>query len=167
MHVCAYSKLILVPISRKSYRAYTYTKVLIHVLVLLSILYLFRSPVGVTKLIPIRRYLYMYLYFYLSYTCLDLPLKLQSLYLYRDTYTRTCTFIHLILVQISRRSYRAYTCTTELILVLRNLYLYYGAYTCTTELILVLRSLYLYYRAYTCTKVPVGTTDPILVQRYP
>ena len=66
-----------------SYRAYTYTEVLIYVLVLLSILYLFRSPVGVT----------------------------------------------------------------ELILVLRNLYLCYGAYT--------------------CIEVLVGTTDPILVQRYP
>ena len=130
IHICAYSKLILVPISHKSYRAYTYTEVLIHVLVLLSILYLFRFPVGVTELIPIRRYLYTYLYFYLSYICSDLGV-------------------------------------TELILVLRNLYLYYGPYFCTTELILVLRSLYMYYETYTCTEVPVGTTDPILVQRYP
>ena len=80
-------------------------EVLIHVLVLLSILYLFRSPVGVIEFIPIQRYLYTYLYFYISYTCSDLPYELQSLYLY--------------------------------------------------------------YGAYTFTKVPVGTTDPILVQRYP
>ena len=60
-----------------------------HILVLLSILYLFRSPVGVT----------------------ELRLVLWSLYLYRGT----------------RR----------------------------------------YYRSYTCTEVPVGTTELILIQRYP
>ena len=69
LHIITYNKLILVQTSCRSYRAYTYTKVLIHILVLLSILYLFRSPIGVTELIPIRRYLYTYLYFYLSYTC--------------------------------------------------------------------------------------------------
>ena len=37
------SKLILDLISRRSYRTYTYTEVLIHVLVLLSILYLYLS----------------------------------------------------------------------------------------------------------------------------
>ena len=40
----------------------------------ISNLYLFRSPVGVTGLIPIQRYLYTYLYFYLSYTCIYLIL---------------------------------------------------------------------------------------------
>ena len=40
--------------------------------------------------------------------------------------------------------------TTELILVLRILYLYYGAYPCLTDIILVLRSLYLSYGSYTC-----------------
>ena len=48
--------LILVQISSRSYRAYTYTKVLLHVLVLLSILYLFKSLIGVTGLILIQRY---------------------------------------------------------------------------------------------------------------
>ena len=46
----------------------TYNK-LIYMFVLISNLYLFRSPIRVTELIPIQRYLYMYLYFYLSYTC--------------------------------------------------------------------------------------------------
>ena len=52
----------------------TYNKLIyIFVLIYISNLYLFRSPVRVTKLIPIRRYLYTYLYFYLSDTCSDLP----------------------------------------------------------------------------------------------
>ena len=43
-----------------------------------------------------------------------------------QTYTHTCTYRKLILVQISHRSYRAYTCTgvpigtIELILVLKD-----------------------------------------------
>ena len=41
----------------------------IYIFVLISNLYLFRSPVRVTELIPIRRYLYTYLYLYQSYTC--------------------------------------------------------------------------------------------------
>ena len=56
-HTHTFIKLIPVPISRKSYRAYTYMKVLIHVRVLLSILYLFKSPVGVTGLILVQKYL--------------------------------------------------------------------------------------------------------------
>ena len=49
----------------------------------------------------------------------------------------------------------AHTCLTELILVLRNLYLYTG-------LILILRILYWHYRTYYCIsdkEVPVGTTE--------
>ena len=52
--------------------------------------------------------------------------------------------------------YRTYTCLTERILVLRNLYLSYGTYTCVTELILIFRILY---GAYSGTKVPIGTTQ--------
>ena len=77
--------------------------------------------------------LYTYLYLYQTYTCSNLPQELQSLYLYRGAYTRTCTSIYLILVQISRRIYRAYTYTEDLIHVLALLsilYLFYGAYTC-------------------------------------
>ena len=48
-------------------------------------------------------------------------------------------------------SYRAYTCLTDLILVLQNLYMYFRSYTCLIEHILVLRILYLYYRTYTCS----------------
>ena len=49
-----------------------------------------------------------------------------------------------------------YSCISDLILALRNMYLSYGSYTCFTEHILVLRILY---RAYSGTKVPVGTTQ--------
>ena len=54
--------------------------------------------------------------------------------------------------------------TTELILILvfRILFLYFRSYTCITELILVLRNLYLRYRdnSYISdTEVPVGTTE--------
>ena len=48
-------------------------------------------------------------------------------------------------------SYRAYTCLTDLILVLQNLYMYFRSYTCLIEHILILRILYLYYRTYTCS----------------
>ena len=40
--------------------------------------------------------------------------------------------------------------------------MYYRTYTCLTELILVLRNLYWSYRTYSCisdTEVPVGTTE--------
>ena len=71
---------------------------LIHVRILISSLYLFRSPVGVTEPMLIQRYINTYWYLYLF--------------------------------QISRRS-------------LQNLLLSYGSYTCFTELIIVLRILYL------------------------
>ena len=60
--------------------------------------------------------------------------------------------------------------TTKLILVLRILYLYYEVYPGFTELIPVLRSLFLsfryistrrYYRTFCLYKVPVGTTEQI------
>ena len=44
--------------------------------------------------------------------------------------------------------YGAYSCISDLILVLRSIYLSYGTYTYDTELILVFRILYLYYGAY-------------------
>ena len=47
--------------------------------------------------------------------------------------------------------------------------MYYGTYTCLTDLVLVLRDLFLYYRTYTYitdTEVPVGTTEILLVQKY-
>ena len=37
------------------------------------------------------------------------------------------------------------------------LYVYYGTYTCLTELILILQNLYGSYESYSCAKVPVGT----------
>ena len=48
------------------------------------------------------------------------------------------------------------TCITELIFVLRILYLCYITYSCISDLILVLQILY---GAYSGTKVPVGTTQ--------
>ena len=58
----------------------------------------------------------------------------------------------------THKYYRTYTysCISDLILVLQNIYLSYGSYTCVTELILGFRILY---GAYSCTKVPVGTTQ--------
>ena len=109
------------------------------------------------------------------------------IYLYRYlSLSQTYTY------QISCRSYKASMCTevplgtTEIRLVLRNLYLYYGAYSCSSDsyscildLILLLQSLYIrkypqvlqrfylykstcrYYR--TDTEVPVGNIEIILV----
>ena len=55
--------------------------------------------------------------------------------------------------------YGFYTCITELILVLRNVYLYIGAHPYISDLILVLRSIYRYYDTYTCL------TEHILILR--
>ena len=66
--------------------------------------------------------------------------------------------------------YGSYTCISEHILVLRILYLYYRTYSCVSDLILVLQNLFLYYRTYTYItdeEVPVGTTEILLVQKYP
>ena len=46
--------------------------------------------------------------------------------------------------------YKTYTCLTELILVLQNLYWSYGTYTGLAEIILVFQSTYLYFGSYTC-----------------
>ena len=83
----------------------------------------------------------------------DLILVLRSIYMY----------------------FRAYTCIIEHILVFRSIYLYFRSYTYITRLILILQNLYLYhrygstcryYRDFTYTKVPVGTTEHILIHRY-
>ena len=73
--------------------------------------------------------------------------------------------------------------TTELILILRSLYLSYRTWTCISDLIHVLQSIYLSYRSYTdftelilvlrilyCnsdTEVPVGTTEYFTGTRVP
>ena len=62
------------------------------------------------------------------------------------------------------------SCISDLILVLRSLFLYFKSYTCITDLMPVLRDLFLYYRTYTYNidmEVPVGTTEILLVQKYP
>ena len=46
--------------------------------------------------------------------------------------------------------YRAYTCISDFIRVLQNLYLSYGTYTCISAHILVFQILHVYYGTYTC-----------------
>ena len=53
--------------------------------------------------------------------------------------------------------YRTYTCISNLIHVIQNLYLSYGTYTGLTELILALQNWLLSYGSCSCVKVPVGT----------
>ena len=56
--------------------------------------------------------------------------------------------------------YRTYTCISNLIHVIQNLYLCYGTYTGLTELILALQNWLLSYRSCSCVKVPIGTISP-------
>ena len=171
-------KFILVHIFRRIhsylYSSYTILNLYIyldggtyHVLILLSILYLFRFPVGVyrtyayievplgtTKLILISYGLYLY---YGGYTCLEVPVGtteiLRNVYWYCGTYPYTevpVSMTKLILVlRILYLYYEAYPGLTELILVLLNLFLYFRSYTCIKKLIHVFQILYLFYRAYT------------------
>ena len=81
---------------------------LIHVRILISSLYLFRSPVGVTEPMLIQRYLNTYWYLYLSQISRR---SLQNLYLSYRVYT--CSEIPIDITEI-----------TERILDLRNLILY-------------------------------------------
>ena len=130
--------------------------------------------VSTTKLILVLHILYLYYEVYPGLT--ELILVLQSLFLsfgYRSTrryyrtfcwnkstrrYYRTAS-----LYRGTRRYYRTYTysCISDLILVfrilysdlirvLRNLYLSYRTYMGLTELILVFRSTYWYFGSYTC-----------------
>ena len=108
-----------------------------------------------------------------THTYSDSSYTILNLYLYVDggTCPHTHASISLILVHISRRSYRAYAYIevplgiTRLILILRSLhlfggirryyrdlylFLYFGSYACITKLILVLQNVYLCYRAYSC-----------------
>ena len=81
---------------------------LIHIRILISSLYLFRSPVGVTEPMLIQRYLNTYWYLYLS------PISrtsLQNLYLSYGVYT--CSEVPVGIIEI-----------TERIMDLRNLILY-------------------------------------------
>ena len=132
--------------SRRSYRAYSYAE-----LILITDLCSFGTPVGVTELMIIQRYLYTYWYLYLSQISRR---SLQNLCLYRGTlrYYKTYTYI-IGLILILRRLHmfggtrRYYRDITERILVLRNLSFYgstrkyYKTYTGTSYLILVLRSI--------------------------
>ena len=81
---------------------------LIHVRILISSLYLFRSPIGVTEPMLIQKYLIRYGYLYLSQISRR---SLQNLYLFYGVYT--CSEIPVDITEI-----------TERILDLRNLILY-------------------------------------------
>ena len=100
-----YGRLILIPISRRSH-TYTY---------LSYDTYLYLSPVGHILILISRR---THTYSDSSYTVLNLYIYLDG-----DTYLHTHTSIYLIIVRISRRSYRAYAYievplgTTKLILI--------------------------------------------------
>ena len=81
---------------------------LIHVRILISSLYLFRSPVGVTEPMLIQRYLNTYWYLYLSSIS---HRSLQNLYLSYGVYT--CSEVPVGIIEITKR-----------IMDLRNLILY-------------------------------------------
>ena len=67
----------------------TYTNTFRSLYVLLVLYQTVLSPVGVTELIPILRYLYTYLYFYLSYPCIYLILCM----IYYDYHIRLLFFL--------------------------------------------------------------------------
>ena len=94
----AYSKLMLIRISRRSYRAFSYPE-----LILIIDLCSFGTPVGVTELMLMQSYLYLsqishrslqnlYLY-YGVYTCSEVPVgtteRLRNVYWYCETYSYT------------------------------------------------------------------------------
>ena len=85
-----------------------YCTELILVRILISSLYLFRSPVGVTEPMLIQRYINTYWYLYLSQISCT---SLQNLYLSYGVYT--CSEIPVDITEI-----------TERILVLQDLFLY-------------------------------------------
>ena len=85
-----------------------YCTELIHVRILISSLYLFRSPVGVTEPMLIQRGINTYWYLYLSQISRR---SLQNLYLYHGVYT--CSGVPVGITEI-----------TERILDLQNLILY-------------------------------------------
>ena len=82
-----------------------YCTELIHVRILISSLYLLRSPVGVTEPMLIQRCINTYWYLYLSHISRR---SLQNLYLYHEVYT--CSGVPVGITEI-----------TERILDLRNL----------------------------------------------
>ena len=90
------------------FRFLLYCTELIHVRILFSSLYLFRSPVGVTEPMLIQRYINTYWYLYLSQISRR---SLQNLYLSYGVYTRSKVPVGIIEL-------------TERILDLRNLILY-------------------------------------------
>ena len=161
-----------------SYGSYTYITELIPIF---QILYLYYGTY--TCLTELILALYSY-FFYFGYGSTRRYYRTLNLYKSTCRYYTTDTevpigtteLILILVFLILFLYYGAYTCISYLILVLHSIYLSYGSCTCITELILVqkytyvLLDLYLYYRTYTYlsdTEVLVGTTDILLVQRYP
>ena len=77
--------------------------------------------------------------------------------MYYRTYTCISNLIHVI--HNLYLSYGTYTSLTELILVFRSTYWYFGAHTGISDLIRVIQNLYMYFKSYTCN------TELILVLR--
>ena len=75
-----------------------YCTQLIHVRILISSLYLFRSPVGVTEPMLIQRYINTYWYLYLSQISRR---SLQNLYLSYGVYT--CSEVPVGIIEITER----------------------------------------------------------------
>ena len=93
---------------------------LIRVLKLITVLCLFRSPIGVTELIVIQN---LYLN-YGVYTCSEIPVvsqRLRNVYWYCRAYS--CLIRNLFLYGSTCKYYKTYTGTSYLILVLRSIFL--------------------------------------------
>ena len=125
--------------SHRSYRAYSYAG-----LILMTGLCSVGTPVGVTELMLIQRYLYLsdishrslqnlYLY-YGVYSCSEVPVGITEIT------ERVLVLRNLFLYGSTCKYYKTYTGTSYLILVLRSISWSYRTYTCLTELILVFRS---------------------------
>ena len=141
-------------------------------------LFLFRSPVGhifilishrthtfidflvcdtelihILILISRRTHTYAYLpsniYLCLSLEGCILIQIFQRTYIYR-TYTYTCLTDLILVLRNLFLYFISYICIPKLILVFQILYFYYGTYSCISNLILVFRILYLYYGTYSC-----------------
>ena len=129
-------------ISRRSYKSYSYTE-----LILITDVYVFGSQVGVYET-------YAYIEVPLGTTKLILILWSSHLFggtrrYYGDITKHIMVLRNLPLYGSTRKYYKTYTGTSYLILVLRSVSWSYGTYTCITELILVFWIFVLYFKSYT------------------
>ena len=120
--------------SRRSYRTYTYSELILNRLNFnRDSCRSCRTYTYTTEFTLVRRYP-------------KVSQRLRNVYRYCGTYSYTEVLVsttELILILRSIYwSYRTWTCISDLIHVLQSIYLSYGSYTGLTELILVLRNLY-------------------------